>query len=598
MEVVMSSEDSEFLTQLKKINAKGSAHIRHEKKEAFASLLKLVSSTPDAEKLDPSKKVISKAYLDALASRLKNYKKVFNYDSHQFSKRDLEDMSEEQIKAFEDKLLEKYIGIQKGDLPDLATLAPVLKSTDEKRSALEVKNRQLDLEIKQLAEQVAEIAKIEVKIKSLDRQLEEPRRKSKAANVALTIAKDEEVSGARDEKEKCEKELSAMELKVANEKKNEEAKLTSFKAPGKSIAESIAEIKANLPVKRRLREANQKEWDALELKLVKEALERAEEAKKKLTDTRTSAEAIKAAEEYELKLSKLRKLTEDEKVNVPLEIQRGVSAKSQYSICLSTGGGHGSNMVKLDSDPEWTVTKSLDISEAFKELPVEKDANDNFIDYDALESGGDEAHRLVLLEKGGAEVDFVPECILAKRNFGDPASTEKLIVLKQELKGAKVSILTDVRATKNDPRTGSLVPIFNGRETADIAMMQARMLLDNYKPGYTRIVIRIIDPRLATQVHAALLLMIKDSAAKNCVIVNKNKRCAVPGYFNKKFIEERLGHGIFEEYKAKYQPQVVSCAKAMQTLFAETKIVSKNRESKEPRFEESEGQRPGSGHSN
>ena len=381
--------------------------------------------------------------------------------------------------------------------------------------------------------------------------------------------------------QKKEFELNAVVDQLELEKQTKENPLNALLANGKTIEEVIVDKKAELELKNQ--DKNKPYLSENTQKKLSKSVEIAVEAQKKLADSSDPKVIIAEAKKYEEAITALKKFetNKDNPLEPELNTALHEAIKPKTKIELSSGTGYGSNMVMLVNDEfdGWDHSKYLDTPESFKDLPVKVNSTDSLAFSSQPENLG-ASHVFVRVED--KKDDSPNECIVSKKEFDVTGGAKQWVVLKQELEGAKVTNLTSDMSKLSE------------KDKIEVAMMQARMLLDNYKPGFTNITIRIKDPEMAARVHAAVLLMKGDTLAKSCTVENKNKasypgRSAEPGKMESltgSFCKSWLGPDIYDVYKRSYRTETLKHKEAM------AQEIKKNKRPADDDFDKPEGSHP------
>lgn len=588
----MAIEAQDLLDSLDEINIEGGHWIRLQKKAAFKALVGVAQ-----EDYSPDGKVISgkiSPYQTDILGVLKKHAKVFAFEADELD--DIQGMDSANITNFETKLLAKYkefftAGVDLRQLkevfdaekpkvtaevvgaPEIDVLSNELKTLEEDSAWLKTKEEEialarlaLEASTKVVEEKIIVLTVLERFLSKLIGKPNKKERKKTREEISVTTKEREEAKKKQLEQEEL---VSPLTL----EKQNKE-KLISSKYGNKPLDQVIKEKKELLAKK--TKELPQNAPSVVVLNDFDKILNQVISVEQDLlsSDLKT---IIKNGEKYDEAIQKLRSFEKIKDNQLPDKVKSLLTTafKPKTKIELSSGTAFKSNLVMSLSDEmdPWDISKCLDIPESFTELPVNLKSQ-NATGYEEPQAQGN-SH--VFVHVAPKLTDSPAECIVAKKEFKLPGNTEKLlVVLKQELDGAKVTNLTD--------RMSSL----QQEDQIEVAMMQAKMLLDNYKPGYTNITIRIADAEMAARVHAALLVMKGDSAAKSCTIENKNLYSKVPGAMESvtgSFCKEMLGKDIYDDYKLKYRSEMIKHKNAMKFEFGKEKNL---KEYKKP-----EGDKPG-----
>lgn len=232
---------------------------------------------------------------------------------------------------------------------------------------------------------------------------------------------------------------------------------------------------------------------------------------------------LKAAFEYGQLLNEMRAHVQQARLTNVVESSHPSSRK------VASGGQatYPANFLMTRLHSEWNFMICENTENALKQIRITPPPVNAQVSFAAED---DKSQVLVGL---GQDSSGIEECIIATRQYPNVQ-----VKLKQELYEARVVDLT------TDP--------LNEQQQIDSAMMQAQMLLKNYKKdmGWTRIVIE--HPKMAMRIHAALLLMLDDSPAKGLVIDNLYYKGELP----KKDISKYINEASIAHYNEFIRPEM------------------------------------------
>ena len=636
---------TKLLEQLEAMNAGGNPRLKKAKKDAVKALFDGVSGIPVGDKIAAGGDKITDGYRDALIRVLKDnkYAQVFSPTL------DITNMTKADVDAFEKELIAKHKEFILSDDLKIAGIKSALEKAEAQVKADESQTQQLSAECQKLEEELTAIKEARAVIEA----------ESKPASATTAPQPDDRsvvrrygaafISGVMGAVGGGIESDSEPVVEVTGGAPAPKMKMTKEAAEA-LLAKAVPENNFDAVVARKQAELDKKKAEKLKIEAnqgkltdLREALSAFEETKAALIDLDDTEKLVDAIKNHETATLKLNTLTRDASSLLDERIQKEVEAaynpKPTYIIPLSTGTGSRSDMVISTGQGlmGWHFDKSVDTPEAFESYrhgsaedgsaPVDDDA----IEFEAAES----PTVFVALEKAGLDGSSPAECIVARKNYGDEA-TPVWAVLKQELAGAKVTNLTQPPTPPTPPQplprmtqatydalSEAEKTEYVEKETAykedkaiyeekkavmenakeamrvELPLVQAKMLLDNYKPdhGYDTIVIKIKDPVMAARVHAAVLLLMGDSPASSCSVVNTNIGSAKPGWFNSGFIKEQLGDNIYDTYKTNYKPHIQKHTAAMKKEFEAVKKENATKKEgipKEEGFVQPEGRRPGS----
>lgn len=584
----MSIDADDLLANLEKLNIEGGHWIKQQKKAAFTALVGVA-----AKDYLPIGKIngrnISNAYKDAILNVLKNHAKVFDFEVDELD--NLQNMDSFSITDFENKLLVKYKGFFTAGV-DLQKVNEAFDAENAKVTPITVvENSMLDAGIDALPKKMETLSEVSKRLKptedeiasakvALDKQLKNMREADQYLKKASKHYEQTKAAKALKTVKKKTNQYNTAQRKVL-ELEESVFRLTLEKAQIEELIQLNDKNKTSEPVKKenenlpatKIQPQNNAGADAL--KSFGEMLKKAVQSKETLSNSNLST-IIKNGEAYEQAIQALRAFEKNKHLAPEVSTALQAAFKPKTKIELSSGTSIKSNLVmSLQSneiDP-WDISKCLDIPESFTELPVNLKGQ-NTLAFEKESKSQSKSH--VFVRAAPKSNDSPSECIVAKKEFTLADNTKKMVVLKQEVDGAKVTNLTEGMS------------LLKEKDQIEVAMMHAKMLLDNYKPGDTNIAIKFVDSRMAEKVHAALLVMKGDSAAKSCTIENKNFDSKVPGVMESvtgSFCKEILGKDIYDYYKRKYRSEMIKHKDTMKLEFGKEKKLNE--------YKKPEGDNPG-----
>lgn len=575
----MAIEAQDLLDSLDEINIEGGHWIRQQKKAAFKALVDVAAKDYPPGKVTSG--TISEAYKKAILDVLKNHAEVFAFEAHELD--EIKNISSLNITQFEEKLLLKYRTFFNAGV-DLQQLKEVSDAEIAKLDTVAAKDPVLDAEINLLLNKLEILKKDSAELKAKEDEI-------KLAKVALedqsnvVAAKDLILEDLKKQRSGLTGRVNKNKRKLLNKRINNERtakdieqeqhlnqeeilsrlslekehiqNLIKLKHETKQIDKLIEE--KNELLSKKTKELPQNTPSVVALNNFNKILVDAISAEQNLSSSDLKS-IIQSGEDYDQAIQKLRSFEKIKDNHLTEEVKQAlkIAFKPKTKIELSSGTAFQSNLVMSLSDEidPWDISKCLDIPESFTELPVNLKSQ-NAAEYNSEQNAQGETH--VFVRAAPEYNDSPAECIVAKKEFDLRGGKKQLVVLKQEVAGSKVTNLTEGMSSLDE------------KDQIKVAMMHAKMLLDNYKPGYTNITIKMVDSKMAEKVHAALLVMKGDSAAKLCTIENKNPDSKLPGAMESltgSFCKEILGKNIYDDYKSKYRSEMISHKKAMKFEFS------------------------------
>lgn len=526
--------ENSLIAIVREIDTGGGYQVKKDKKAALLQFMKLLSSFSGP--LVKQNKLIHNKLADELLklTESNSSQKVFNFDVNKVTQDSIESLSEEDLVKFKKILLAKYKALVLSDDIDLENLQKVLKE-EQHRLKKNVSGKQEDLAILKIRNELQQIENIEKKLKLLEEELSKLEDKPEnQANITLLNGKIEKLS---------------QELKpLINDSTVDYVK--SEKIEGITALEEKKEL-----------DKTQNQETLLSLEDLHQKVNEVVRTRVQLISTEDSTQAIASADRFEAAIKDLKVFDKQQKeklnnVNVKKSLTAAINAQSTIQLSRGTGEKR-SNIVMIVSAmfSGWTFDKTY----------YEKEIATNTAGYIAPDSTTgftkksiDEEHVFVNLAPKNEEEDIASECVRAIKT----CRNGQKIVLTQEVDGSRVKLWTELTE-----------PTYTKEDINEAAIIQAKMLLDNYNPDDDIDCIKINhqDPVMAAKIHAALLLMRGDTPAKNLEIDNRNLSSEVPGKFlgivqTSSFIKSQLGDNIFSQYETIWQKKIKKHSEIMRSV--------------------------------